>query len=99
MPPVRASAYCCGVAWSAVVHHGLTGRRLLVVGSAGFVPGARASVQADVACLGVGQRDLQSERYPAEYWVETLRVLGRLAEEVGVSLHLPALWERTDPWS
>ncbi|PRC51491.1 MBL fold metallo-hydrolase, partial [Mycobacterium sp. ITM-2017-0098] len=47
-PPARASAYRCGEAWSTLVHHRPTDRRLLVVGSAGFVPGALDSTQADV---------------------------------------------------
>jgi L-ascorbate metabolism protein UlaG (beta-lactamase superfamily) len=29
----------------------------------------------------------------------TMRVLGRLADEQGVALHLPTLWRREDPWS
>ncbi len=28
----------------------------------------------------------------------TMRVLGRLADEDGVSLHLPSVWRREDPW-
>ena len=41
-PPVKASAYRCGESWSTLVHHRPSDRRLLVVGSAGFVPGALA---------------------------------------------------------
>lgn len=137
VPPVKAAAYRCGEAWSTLVHHRPTGRRLLVVGSAGFVPGALTSTRADVVYLGVGQLGLQPERYLIDYWSETvrtvgarrvvlihwddffrplhkpvraipyagddldtsMRVLGRLAEADGIQLHLPALWERTDPWS
>jgi L-ascorbate metabolism protein UlaG (beta-lactamase superfamily) len=29
----------------------------------------------------------------------TLRVLGRLADEQGVGLHLPTVWRREDPWA
>lgn len=29
----------------------------------------------------------------------TMRVLGRLAREQGVALHLPTLWRREDPWA
>jgi len=29
----------------------------------------------------------------------TMRVLGRLAEEDGVRLHLPTVWQREDPWA
>lgn len=43
VPPVRASAYKCGEAWSALVVHRPSGRSLLIMGSAGFVPGSLAA--------------------------------------------------------
>lgn len=137
VPPARASAYRCGEAWSTLIRHRPSGRALLVVGSAGFIPGALAGERADVVYLGVGQLGLQPERYLTEYWTETVRtvgartvvlihwddffrplhkplralpfaaddldasmwVLSRLAADDGVGLHLPTLWQRTDPWS
>ena len=137
VPPVRASAYRCGEAWSTLIHHRPSGRRLLLVGSAGFVPGALRGQRADVVYLGVGQLGLQPERYLRDYWDEAVRAVGarrvvlvhwddffgplrdpvralpyagddldasmrtltRLAAEDGVALHLPAPWERADPWS
>lgn len=136
-PPVRASAYRCGEAWSTVVHHRPSDRRLLIVGSAGFVPGALAGQRAEVVYLGIGQLGLQPERYLVDYWAETvrtvgarrvvlihwddffrpldrplralpyagddldvsMRVLAGLAEQDGVGLHLPTLWQPTDPWT
>ena len=136
-PPVQASAYRCGEAWSALVHHRPSDRRLLIVGSAGFVPGALAGQRAEVVYLGVGQLGVQPQRYLVDYWTETvrtvgarrvvlihwddffwpltkplralpyaaddldvsMRVLGALAAEDGVALHLPTLWQRADPWS
>lgn len=136
-PPVKASAYKCGEAWSTVVHHRPTDRRLLIVGSAGFVPGALAEYRAEAVYLGIGQLGVQPEHYVVDYWAETvravgarrvvlihwddffrpltkplralpyaaddldvsMRVLSRLAVEDGVSLHLPTLWQRADPWS
>ncbi|OFB37502.1 MBL fold metallo-hydrolase [Mycolicibacterium sp. (ex Dasyatis americana)] len=136
VPPVKASAYKCGEAWSTLVHHRPSDRTLLIVGSAGAVPGALAGQRAEVVYLGVGQLGLQSERYFENYWAETVRTVGarrvvlihwddffrplhkplralpfagddldvsmrvltRLAERDGVSLHLPTLWERADPW-
>ena len=135
-PPVKAAAYRCGEAWSMLVHHRATDRRLLIVGSAGAVPGALDGRRAEVVYLGVGQLGLQSERYIETYWAETvrtvgasavvlihwddffrplhrplralpyagddldtsIRVLSGLAETDGVSLHLPTLWQRADPW-
>ena len=75
-PPVRASAYKCGEAWSTIVHHRSSGRRLVIVGSAGFVPGALAGQQADVVYLGVGQLGVQPERYLVDYWAEAVRGVG-----------------------
>lgn len=76
VPPVRASVYRCGEAWSTLVHHRPTDRRLLVVGSAGFVPGALRGRRADVVYLGVGQLGLQPESYIRAYWDETVRAVG-----------------------
>ena len=76
VPPARASAYRCGEAWSTLIHHRPTDRRLLIQGSAGFVPGALAGRQADVVYLGVGQLGLQPERYIRQYWNETVRSVG-----------------------
>lgn len=136
VPPVKASAYKCGEAWSTLVHHRSSQRRMLIVGSAGAVPGALAGQRAEVVYLGIGQLGIQPEQYLIDYWTETVRAVGarrvvlihwddffrpldkplralpyagddldvsmrvltRLADEDGISLHLPALWERADPW-
>jgi L-ascorbate metabolism protein UlaG (beta-lactamase superfamily) len=76
VPPAKASAYRCGEAWSTLVAHRPTGRRLLIQGSAGFVPGALAGRHAEVAYLGVGQLGVQPERYIKQYWNETVRTVG-----------------------
>ena len=127
----------CGEAWSVLVHHRPTDRRLLIQGSAGFVAGALAGQQADVVYLGVGQLGLLSKEYMVDYWNEmvrsvgarrvvlihwddffrplteplqalpyagddldaTMRVLGPLAAEDGIPLHLPTVWERENPWA
>lgn len=136
VPPVKASAYKCGEAWSTLVRHRPSDRSMLIVGSAGAVPGALAGQRAEVVYLGIGQLGLQSEQYFENYWAETVRTVGarrvvlihwddffrplhkalralpfagddldvsmrvltRLAERDQVSLHLPTLWERADPW-
>ncbi|BBY19276.1 MBL fold metallo-hydrolase [Mycolicibacterium litorale] len=135
-PPVRASAYRCGEAWSLLLRHRPTARTLLIVGSAGFVPGALSGRHADAVYLGVGQLGRQPESYLREYWTETVRAVGArrvvlihwddffrplheplralpyvaddldatmrvltgLADEDGVALHLPVLWQSDDPW-
>jgi L-ascorbate metabolism protein UlaG (beta-lactamase superfamily) len=137
VPPVRAAAYRCGEAWSALVHHRSSGRRLLIQGSAGFVQGSLTGRQADVVYLGVGLLGVQPESYVVDYWTETvravgarrvvlvhwddffrplskplralpyvaddldvsMRVLSRLAEQDGVALSMPTVWQREDPWA
>jgi L-ascorbate metabolism protein UlaG (beta-lactamase superfamily) len=75
-PPVKASAYRCGEAWSTLVQHRPTGRRLLIQGSAGFVKGALAGHRADAVYLSVGQLGLQPRSYVVDYWTETVRAVG-----------------------
>jgi L-ascorbate metabolism protein UlaG (beta-lactamase superfamily) len=75
-PPARASAYRCGEAWSMLIRHRPTAHTLLIVGSAGFVPGALRGSHADVVYLGVGQLGRQPETYLHEYWDETVRTVG-----------------------
>lgn len=75
-PPVRASAYRCGEAWSILARHVPSGRSALVQGSAGFVPGGLAGYRADVAYLGVGQLGLRPEAEIRQYWAETVRAVG-----------------------
>ncbi|MGF2945405.1 MBL fold metallo-hydrolase [Mycobacterium sp. Lab-001] len=75
-PPVRASAYRCGEAWSVLVHHLPTERRLLIQGSAGFLAGALAGYRADAVYLSVGQLGLQPRSYLADYWAQTVQAVG-----------------------
>lgn len=76
VPPTRTSAYRCGEAWSTLIAHRPSGRTLLAVGSAGFVPGALTGQRAEVAYLGVGQLGLQPREYLLDYWAETVRTVG-----------------------
>jgi L-ascorbate metabolism protein UlaG (beta-lactamase superfamily) len=137
VPPVRAAAYRCGEAWSALIHHRSSGRRLLIQGSAGFVRGSLTGQHAEVVYLGVGQLGVQPESYLLDYWTETVRTVGarrvvlvhwddffrplskplralpyladdldvsllilsRLAEQDGVALDMPTVWQREDPWA
>jgi L-ascorbate metabolism protein UlaG (beta-lactamase superfamily) len=75
-PPVRASAYRCGEAWSTLVHHRPSDRRLLIQGSAGFVKGALTGQRAQVVYLSVGQLGLRPRSYLLDYWAETVRAVG-----------------------
>jgi len=76
VPPSKVSAFRCGEAWSTLVHHRPTDRRLLIQGSAGFSPGALAGQRAEVVYLGVGQLGAQPIDYIERYWEETVRTVG-----------------------
>jgi L-ascorbate metabolism protein UlaG (beta-lactamase superfamily) len=76
VPPARAAAYRCGEAWSIVVAHQPSGRSAVVVGSAGYLPGALRGHTAEVVYLGVGQLGLQSSDYIEAYWAEVVRTVG-----------------------
>ncbi len=76
VPPVKASAYRCGEAWSTLIHHAPSDRRLLIQGSAGFVAGALDGQRAEVAYLGAGQLGVQPEEYITQYWNETVGAVG-----------------------
>lgn len=76
VPPVKTAAYRCGEAWSTLIHHRLTDRRLLIQGSAGFRGAALDGQRAEVAYLGVGQLGVQPVSYIERYWDETVRMVG-----------------------
>lgn len=77
-------AYRCGESWSTLVHHLPSGRRLLIQGSAGQVPGALTGHRAEVVYLGVGQLGVTDEVYTARYWAETV---GRVGARQVVLVH------------
>jgi L-ascorbate metabolism protein UlaG (beta-lactamase superfamily) len=137
VPPAKVSAYRCGEAWSTLIHHRPSGRRLLIQGSAGFLKGSLDGHRAEVVYLGVGQLGVQPRSYLVDYWTEvvravgarrvvlihwddffrplskplralpyagddldaSIRVLGELAAEDGVTLHMPTVWQRENPWT
>ena len=76
IPPAKASAYRCGEAWSTLIQHHPSAQRLLIQGSAGFVPGALDGQFADIAYLGVGQLGIQPQRYIEQYWEQTVQAVG-----------------------
>jgi len=76
VPPAKTSAYRCGETWSTLIHHRPSAQRLLIQGSAGFVPGALDGQRADVVYLGVGQLGIQPRRYIEQYWDQTVNAVG-----------------------
>jgi L-ascorbate metabolism protein UlaG (beta-lactamase superfamily) len=72
-PPVRAAAYKEGQSYAALVEH--DGKRILITGTAGFVPGALKGVQADVVLLGIGAMGPRSLAHKQAYWDEVVRTV------------------------
>jgi L-ascorbate metabolism protein UlaG (beta-lactamase superfamily) len=72
--PAAASAFGQGDAYSLLIEH--EGRRILVQGSAGFVPGALQGRSADVVYLGAGGLGARDTAYQAAYWQEIVRAVG-----------------------
>ena len=66
----------CGEAWSTLIHHAPSDRRLLIQGSAGFLPGALDGRRADIVYLGIGQLGVQPRTYIEQYWEQTVRAVG-----------------------
>lgn len=73
-PPVRASDYKEGQSYALHVKHG--GKTLLIVGSAGFEPGALRGVQADVVMQGIGALGPRPESYRDALWTEVIAAVG-----------------------
>jgi L-ascorbate metabolism protein UlaG (beta-lactamase superfamily) len=73
-PPVKASDYQQGVAYTLLIEH--DGKTILVQGSAGFVPGELAGRKADVAYLGMGGLGSRDDAYREGYWRELVSVPG-----------------------
>lgn len=87
-PPARATAYPEGQVWSIVVEH-TSGKRMLVQGSAGIVPGALTGLKVDTVFLGVGTLGKKDEAYRSAYWQETVRASG--AKRV-IPVHWDNFW-------
>ena len=70
VPPQRAFAYKEGRSYAVLVEH--EGKRLLITGTAGFVPGALKGVKADVVMMGIGTLGNQTEAYRDTLWNEVI---------------------------
>lgn len=86
--PAAASAWREGTVWSLLVEH--EGQRILVQGSAGFVPDAMKGRPADVVFLGVGTLGQKDQAYRDAYWRETVQLSG--ARRV-IPIHWDDFWQ------
>jgi L-ascorbate metabolism protein UlaG (beta-lactamase superfamily) len=90
-PPVRASAYKEGQSYVMQVQH--DGRSLLILGSAGFEPGALKNVRAEVVMLGIGALGMRGDDYRDALWREV--VAGVRAQRV-IPIHWDDFWIPSD---
>jgi len=74
VPPVGAFEYRLGTPYAIHVRHPLGS--FLVQGSAGYVEGGLAGLDADVVFLGIGGLGTQSADYRETYWRETVTATG-----------------------
>jgi len=73
-PPVPAKAYRLGEAYALVISH--NDRNIVVMGSAGFSPGALKGLKADVVYLSVAALGKQSTAYRDSLWNEVVVATG-----------------------
>ena len=73
-PPARTKDYRLSEAYSVVIRH--DDRTIVVLGSAGFLPGALKEVKADVVYLSVATLGKQSAAYRDSLWNEVVAATG-----------------------
>jgi L-ascorbate metabolism protein UlaG (beta-lactamase superfamily) len=75
VPPAHSLSWKEGQTWAIHVAHA-SGVRMLVLGSAGFVPGSLAALRAETVFLGIGSVGKQPREYRAQWWSENVRMVG-----------------------
>ncbi len=86
VPPVNAFDYRLGKAY--VLHVSHPRGSWLIVGSAGYVEGALAGLEADTVFLGVGGLGSQTDAYREAFWRETV---GRVHPSRVIPIHYDSL--------
>ena len=85
VPPAHSLAWREGQTWAIVVEHP-AGAPMLVLGSAGFIPGALEGVRAATVFLGVGSAGKQAPEYLSKWWDESVK-------RVGAKRVIPIHWD------
>jgi L-ascorbate metabolism protein UlaG (beta-lactamase superfamily) len=91
VPPQRAFAYKEGQSYAVLVEH--EGKRILITGTAGFVPGALKGVKADVVMMGIGTLGNQAEAYRDTLWNE---VIASTQPKRIIPIHWDDFWISSD---
>ncbi|MBC7919332.1 MAG: MBL fold metallo-hydrolase [Rhodoferax sp.] len=87
VPPQRAFAYKEGQSYAVLVEH--SGKRVLITGTAGWIPGALKDVRADVVMLGIGALGTQTDAYRDQLWAE---VVGNVKPQRVIAIHWDDFW-------
>lgn len=85
-PPVKATDYKQGDAYSVLIEH--ESGSMLLQGSAGYVEGLLTQYDVDVLLLGVGGIAAQSTEYQDTYWRETVTATN---PELIIGVHFDSL--------
>lgn len=86
VPPAHATAWREGQTWALVVEHPAAAAPMLVLGSAGFVPGGLEGQRAGTVFLGVGSAGKQPPEYLGRWWDESVK-------RVGATRVIPIHWD------
>jgi L-ascorbate metabolism protein UlaG (beta-lactamase superfamily) len=85
VPPAHSLKWREGQTWAIVVEHPAAAP-MLVLGSAGFIPGGLQGVRAATVFLGIGSAGRQSATYLSQWWDESVK-------RVGAKRVIPIHWD------
>jgi L-ascorbate metabolism protein UlaG (beta-lactamase superfamily) len=85
VPPAHSLSWREGQTWAILVEHP-DATPMLVLGSAGFVPGALEGRRAGTVFLGVGTAGKQTPEYLSQWWDENVK-------RVGAKRVIPIHWD------
>lgn len=86
VPPAHSTRWREGQTWAILVEHPGAAAPMLVLGSAGFIPGGLEGRRAGTVFLGVGSAGKRSPEYLSQWWDESVR-------RVGAKRVIPIHWD------
>ncbi|HSW26563.1 MAG TPA: hypothetical protein VLJ62_27670 [Burkholderiaceae bacterium] len=86
VPPAHSLRWREGQTWALLIQHPQATAPMLVLGSAGFIPGGLEGVHAGTVLLGVGSAGKQTPEYLSRWWHESVT-------RVGAKRVIPIHWD------
>lgn len=86
--PAKAKDFKLGECYSLVIRH--QDKKVIVHGSAGFVPGMYKNIKADVTFLGTGVLGVQSKEFRLNYWNEVIKAT---SSKKAILIHWDDFWK------